>query len=417
MPAACSPICIDSDDEAAGIFDQASELAVLRLDGIELKERDLELLDSKKFLNDSLIDFFLRLIVDIVAPTHLRGEIYVASTFFYQKLTSGGVQNGQEGWENVQRWTRSLPGGLLAQRYFIVPINEQNLHWWLAVVCYPGSIIGETVTTKGETPRIVCLDSADDDGGDEGPSPQEYHRRAASFLRGYVMRECRERRSPGAGQSKQQALKAAVADVPKQGNGYDCGIFILEFVLHLLQSRSALYGLGLTVHKHWFSQYVVSHRRRRLKALVLDLAEQARLRCEPDVQQLLQDTELRDEVIAAFTDKPSGSRELEEQEREAAGGNPDPLPKKRPRPPQAPPPAHLTAKAPSAVNATPEAPETPSMNWAAVSAAAAAAAAAAEEEEEALRAEREQMSRQRVWGLLCSKASAAESDQKRQRGG
>merc|ERR1719382_1777502 len=114
----------------------------LRLDGIELTARDVKLLEGEKCLNDSILDFFLRLIVEVVAPERLRDDIYVASTFFFQKLTSGGVASGEEGWENVQRWTRSLEDGLLAKRFVIVPINELNLHWWLAVICHPGRVLG-----------------------------------------------------------------------------------------------------------------------------------------------------------------------------------------------------------------------------------------------------------------------------------
>eukprot|EP00438_Fugacium_kawagutii_P005577 Skav228723 [mRNA] locus=scaffold1830:248023:253567:- [translate_table: standard] len=76
------------------------------------KARDIELLGDEQCLNDSVLDFFLKLAVDLVAPEHLKGDLYVASTFFYQKLTAGGVErlpreeNGEAGWQNVRRWTR-----------------------------------------------------------------------------------------------------------------------------------------------------------------------------------------------------------------------------------------------------------------------------------------------------------------------
>lgn len=292
---------------------KVEEAAVLRLEGIALTARDIGLLGDEQCLNDSVLDFFLRLAIDVVAPPRLRGDLYVASTFFFQKLTSGGVQNGQEGWENVARWTRSLPGGLLAQRFVVVPINEQNLHWWLAVICHPRRALtpahdGEPLATLGEAPRIVCLDSFLE------PPPKQ---RATGFLRGYIWREWCERHQNGA-QSLDfnhseahritSGLKAVEADVPKQANCYDCGIFVLEYLLHLLQSRSALAGLGLAPHRHWFGQALVSHRRRRLRWIAAALQAEAQRRSEPDVGRLLQDEGLRAAVAGAFTDQPNQKR-------------------------------------------------------------------------------------------------------------
>ena len=47
------------------------------------------------------------------------------------------------------------------KRFVVVPINEQNIHWWLAVVCHArGALEPSEETALGQAPRIVCLDSA-----------------------------------------------------------------------------------------------------------------------------------------------------------------------------------------------------------------------------------------------------------------
>ena len=89
---------------------------VLRLESISLTGRDIELLGDEQCLNDSVLDFFLKLSTELVAPPRLRGELYVCSSFFFQRLTAGGVETGEAGWQNVRRWTRALPHGLLGQR-------------------------------------------------------------------------------------------------------------------------------------------------------------------------------------------------------------------------------------------------------------------------------------------------------------
>lgn len=276
---------------------------VLRLEGISLTARDIELLGDEQCLNDSVLDFFLKLAVDLVAPEHLKGDLYVASTFFYQKLTAGGVENGEAGWQNVRRWTRALPHGLLGKRFVVVPINEQNIHWWLAVVCHARHAL-EPVdeAALGKAPRIVCLDSAQ-----EPPLKN----RTVAFLRGYLWKEWCERHPSAMSEegtldkvSGLVNLQAIAADVPKQANSFDCGIFIIEYLLHLLRSKTALAGLGLAAHKHWFGQASVSYRRTRLKWIANLLQHQAKRLGETDVNRLLQEPKVRRAVAMALTELP-----------------------------------------------------------------------------------------------------------------
>jgi len=282
---------------------------VLRLDGLTLTVRDLMLLEDEQCLNDSVLDFFLRLALDVIAPDQTKGKLYLASTFFFQKLTSGGVENGEQGWNNVRRWTRSLPGGLLGQKYVVLPINELNIHWWLAIICNARQGFDDSVQDESmdEMPRIVCLDSAV-----EAPLKG----RTVAFLRGYLWKEWCERHG-GADSLADAAewsrkiekvtgrLKAMEADVPKQANSFDCGIFLIEYLIHLLKSEMALSGLGLATHKHWFAQPSVSHRRKRMKWLASLLVHEAKRRSQPDVGKLMEEDErLRQAVAKGLTDLP-----------------------------------------------------------------------------------------------------------------
>lgn len=338
-----------SGGSAPGAALAGGSASTLRLDGIELTSRELVLLEEQRCLNDSVVDFFLRLVVEVMAPAHLRTEMHVTSTFFFQKLTSGGVANGEEGWHNVRRWNRSIEGGMLAKRFVVVPINEQNVHWWLAVVCHPlhamespgGAVGSDDRRTSGEAPRIVCLDSATE------PPPKG---RTMGFLRGYLWREWCDRHPQALASAtgaalvdakveRTAALKAVVADVPKQANGYDCGIFIIEYLLHLLRSRSALASLGLAPHQHWFGQAAVSRRRKRLRHIAGLLQEEAKRRGDADVGRLLKDDALRSEVARSLQDQPRTLHLVQRPQRragcEAAAAREDGPPRspaKRPRP-------------------------------------------------------------------------------------
>merc|ERR1712048_123310 len=118
-----------------------------------------------------------------------RREIWIASTFFFQKLTSCGATCGEDGWRNVCRWTKFREGGVLSKKYLFVPINVENKHWWLAVICNAGqAFVSKGAAGATGTPRIVFLDSS---------LEPELKSTAAGFIRGYIWREWCEREECG----------------------------------------------------------------------------------------------------------------------------------------------------------------------------------------------------------------------------
>merc|ERR1712192_19385 len=140
-----------------GLQPSTAEVSALNLDGITLTGHDIRLLGDKRCLNDTCLDFFMRLLFKMAAFRHLRDNIWIASTFFFQKLTSGGANSGEDGWESVSRWTPKFrAGGVLSRQYLFLPINVEKKHWWLAVICNPSSAFFNKANRSGDvTPRIV----------------------------------------------------------------------------------------------------------------------------------------------------------------------------------------------------------------------------------------------------------------------
>merc|ERR1712232_490722 len=104
----------------------------------------------------------------------------ILSSLFFQKLTSRGAMSGEDGWHNVSRWAQLREGGVLRRRYLFLPINVQNKHWWLAVICNPISAFATSPTRHKVLPRIVCLDSS---------LETVPHAPTVGLLRGYLWRE------------------------------------------------------------------------------------------------------------------------------------------------------------------------------------------------------------------------------------
>ena len=63
------------------------------------------------------------------APQSVSGpKCWMANTYFYSKLTD----NGTYSFNNVRRWTSHFD--VFALDKVIIPINENNVYWFLAVV-------------------------------------------------------------------------------------------------------------------------------------------------------------------------------------------------------------------------------------------------------------------------------------------
>lgn len=95
---------------------------------------DLNRLRPHEFLNDTLIEFGLKLwLSDLrVQNPELAEQIHVFSSFFYKKLNN--KKSLDEGYQSVKKWTSRV--NIFSKKYIIVPINE-NLHWYLAIIYEP----------------------------------------------------------------------------------------------------------------------------------------------------------------------------------------------------------------------------------------------------------------------------------------
>ncbi|KAF8574887.1 hypothetical protein K439DRAFT_808485 [Ramaria rubella] len=95
---------------------------------------DLKRLEPGEFLNDILIELGLKLWLNdlYMQNPELADQVHVFNSFFYTQLKQN--KNIEEAYQSVRKWTSKFD--LFKKKYIIVPINE-NLHWYLAIICYP----------------------------------------------------------------------------------------------------------------------------------------------------------------------------------------------------------------------------------------------------------------------------------------
>ncbi|XP_061073793.1 sentrin-specific protease 6 [Conger conger] len=112
--------------------------------GIVVTNEDLHCLNTGEFVNDVIIDFYLKyLVLERLRKEDAR-RIHVFSSFFYKRLNQRERKNGSDSGHlpmqkkkhnRVKTWTRHVD--LFQKDFVFVPINE-SAHWYLAVICFPG---------------------------------------------------------------------------------------------------------------------------------------------------------------------------------------------------------------------------------------------------------------------------------------
>ncbi|TEB28896.1 cysteine proteinase, partial [Coprinellus micaceus] len=204
---------------------------------VNLTSADAARLKPEGLLNDSLIEFYLKLWLQDLkerAPD-LAEQVHIFSPFFYKLLNKK-----EYGFRCVRRWTSKCD--LFAKKYVVVPINE-SMHWYLAVIYEPEHVLlpppthpipedlspmkggpGEPASggtrlsaIPDRTTYIFLMDSLG-----------KNHTYTAGVLKRYLMAEATDKK--GVNPTSQVQTKSLNVSVPTQPNLCDCGLYVLHFV-------------------------------------------------------------------------------------------------------------------------------------------------------------------------------------------
>lgn len=112
--------------------------------GISVTNEDLHCLNDGEFLNDVIIDFYLKYLFLEKLKEEDAVRSHVFSSFFYKRLNQRERRNAADTsslpiqkrkHNRVKTWTRHVD--LFQKDFIFVPINE-SAHWYLAIICFPG---------------------------------------------------------------------------------------------------------------------------------------------------------------------------------------------------------------------------------------------------------------------------------------
>ncbi|KAI8978855.1 hypothetical protein BD414DRAFT_120430 [Trametes punicea] len=151
---------------------------------VNITRGDLKRLDDGQYLNDTLIEFGLKLWLDTVRKDQpeLAEEVHVFNSFFFKKLNS--KRDVQDSYPSVRKWTSKVD--IFKKRYIIVPINE-NFHWYLAIIVNPADILHppppqtrvapqtrkrrHDEKQRGTSPEVVAEDGISESRSDTASEP------------------------------------------------------------------------------------------------------------------------------------------------------------------------------------------------------------------------------------------------------
>ncbi|RDX50208.1 hypothetical protein OH76DRAFT_1332369, partial [Lentinus brumalis] len=90
---------------------------------VNVTRGDLKRLDPGQYLNDTIIEFGLKVWLEELRKDQpeLAEQVHVFNSFFYKKLVT--KKNVADTYASVRKWTSKVD--IFSKKYIIVPINEK----------------------------------------------------------------------------------------------------------------------------------------------------------------------------------------------------------------------------------------------------------------------------------------------------
>ncbi|NWX97509.1 SENP7 protease, partial [Nothoprocta ornata] len=293
--------------------------------GLGVTREDLECLEYGEFLNDVIIDFYLKYLLLEKAPKHLADRTHIFSSFFYKCLTrteknSEGdpkVTAAQRRHKRVRTWTRHI--NIFSKDYIFVPVNEES-HWYIAVICFPWleeavyeecphqasfddqlqeSVLQSEKESPSTTVSSVLAFSGNCKDGEMDANRCLFSKGRKIQLLSFafivyrpcilvldslkagswqntvqVLREYLEAEWEAKRKTRREFSKSTMMDfcprVPKQDNSSDCGVYLLQYVESFFQNPIDNFEQPMHLDK-WFPRQVIRSKREEIRDLILQL--------------------------------------------------------------------------------------------------------------------------------------------------
>ncbi|KAL4180223.1 hypothetical protein AMTRI_Chr13g91060 [Amborella trichopoda] len=283
-------------------------------DAVSIGKRDVELLQPEVFVNDTIIDFYIKYL-QCKLEEHDKNRFHFFNSFFFRKLADldknpGCAFESKAAFQRVRKWTRKV--NMFKKDYIFIPVNF-NYHWSLMVICHPGEVVKSEDDNDHKVPCVLHLDSI-----------KGSHKDLKDLVQGYLWEEWKERHA----EEKESCENALVnfsnmrfipLELPQQENSFDCGLFLLHYVeLFLRDAPTNFSPFKITKYsnfltKDWFPPVEAFSKRFHLQKLIYDLHDDHIRTIPPshsssdDESTGIGDTEVGDQIIDFVTEECAGA--------------------------------------------------------------------------------------------------------------
>ncbi|ETL38507.1 hypothetical protein L916_09921 [Phytophthora nicotianae] len=240
----------EEDDEEGSITVLTYPLPPCTSDIVTIIRRDVSRLKPRRYLNDSIIDYyFKRMMLDSYRDNKtVQEKVLFLNSHFYTRLRGGkgatALERMEAGYKNVSTWLAR--SNFFDRSIIFIPINKEygavdelwqslwclldvcvpySLHWSLAVILNPGLAGSDTINEEA----FSCIAVLDPLGS--------YHRKAAIIrnLRAFLRMRW-ENSQDNVGDYGVDRVLTVNVKAPQQENSYDCGVYVLKFAEVMLKN-------------------------------------------------------------------------------------------------------------------------------------------------------------------------------------
>ncbi|KAL6527293.1 hypothetical protein OROGR_016383 [Orobanche gracilis] len=235
-------------------------------DAVSISKRDVDLLLPDTFVNDTIIDFYIKYLKSRQNAKE-RTKFHFFNSFFFRKLADidkdpSCVLDGKSAFQRVRKWTRKI--NLLEKDFIFIPVNYNYKD-----------------VEDGKSLRVPCILHMD--------SLRGTHVDLKDLLQSYLWEEWKERRkeTPEGLDPDFRNMKFIPVELPQQQNSYDCGLFLLHYVELFLEEVPANFSIykitssSKFLQEDWFPPGEASMKRTRIERLINDLLDTQSEDCPP----------------------------------------------------------------------------------------------------------------------------------------
>lgn len=239
---------------------------------------DVERLEEGEFLNDTVINFFLKYCHQRLRKRSLveADAIHIFNTYFYERLSRDMTADFDAVYNQLKKWTAKVD--LFSKKCIIIPVNA-SLHWYLIVIYNLPALLTEAKSERADreddnegeivqmTPRLFVLDSL--------KSQSSFYTDSLNLVKLFIQHEAKAKLGLTVDAER---IKTKLAHTPQQTNFCDCGVYMIHYVQKFLQRPDEVARLMASrslknrrpLNKLWMGTSI-SKKRDQLRDLLCDL--------------------------------------------------------------------------------------------------------------------------------------------------